>query len=230
MSHFPLRFSTGRLLLPALLICWLAADAAVAQTGGEPPSPAEEPSSYDTLFDQTSLGNVTQTAQGHFHAGHRLLHQGDRLTEKALEAPSGKKRESMEKKARKAWESAVGEYTEAIGYDADLLEAYAELGMAYRRLDQPMDALRTHVTALKLDPEDEANFEGWVDSLLALDMLGDATQAYTRLATQNPERAEYVMSALRSWLDAKRTDPGELDPAHVERLATWIDQQEQASG
>ena len=136
----------------------------------------------------------------------------------------------MEKKALKAWESAVEEYTEAIGYDPDLLPAYAGLGQAFRRLGRPMEAMQANVAALKLDPQDDANFEGWVDSLLALDMLGDATQAYTRLATQDPEKAEYVMSALKSWLASKKADPGELDPAHVERLATWIDQQDQASG
>ena len=230
MNQIYSRAKAGAKLVPALLLCWAAGDQVLAQGGGDPPSPAEEPSSFDTLFDQSSLGNVTQTAQGHFHSGHRLLMQGERLSAKALESSSDKKRESMERKALKAWESAVGEYTEAIGYDPEMLPAYAELAEVLRRLGRPMEAMQANVSALKLAPQDDANFRGWIDSMLALDMLGDLTQTYTRLATQNPARAEYVMSALEGWLDDKRADPGEMDPAHIDRLAAWIEQQQQASG
>ena len=43
----------------ALIVVLAAGGPAAAQTG-EPPSPAEEPSSAATLFDQSDLGNVAQ--------------------------------------------------------------------------------------------------------------------------------------------------------------------------
>ncbi len=216
-------------LLPGLAALLFAAGPyAAAQTTGDPPSPAEEPSSSDTLFDQTDLGNVVQIANQHYHAGVRLLKRGDRLQEKA--ARDAGQAAPADERARAAWEAAAGEFGEAIGYQPDLMPAYAALGEAYRRLGRPGEALQVHARALARHPDDDDNFRGWALSALALDMLGDATQAYSRYLTADPERAALLMDLLEGWLAARRADPGDLDPAHVERLAAWIAEQQGSGG
>ena len=84
--------------------------------------------------------------------------------------------------------------------------------------------------ALQLAPDDDDLFTGWAESIVGLDMLGDATQAYTRLREENPEWAEVRMGVIKGWLVERRTDAGELDPADVERMAGWIAEQEGAAG
>jgi uncharacterized protein YpuA (DUF1002 family) len=53
-------------------------------------------------------------------------------------------------------------------------------------------------------------------------MLGDATNAYATFAEQGSPRAAVLMEEIKKWLAAKQTDPGDLDPADVQRLADWV--------
>lgn len=51
-------------------------------------------------------------------------------------------------------------------------------------------------------------------------MLGDATTAYSSLVQSQPERTAILMQAKKEWLTEKQADPGDLDPADVDRLAS----------
>jgi hypothetical protein len=46
------------------------------------------------------------------------------------------------------------------------------------------------------------------------------------LRESNERRAAILMGVIKAWLTAKQADPGEMDPADVERMAGWIAQQE----
>jgi tetratricopeptide (TPR) repeat protein len=192
--------------------------------------PTAEPGTTESLFDQSDLGNVAQTANMHYHSGTRQLTRAEKLEAKAAETEPGEKREKAEAKVQKAYESAIEEFKEAIGYSPDMMKAYAGLGTALRRLGRNEEALQVHSAALARSPQDLDNFEGWADSLMALNMLGDATTAYSSLVQSQPERAAILMQAMKEWLTEKQTDPGDLDPADVNRLAGWIEQNEGGTG
>ncbi|MFQ5525339.1 MAG: tetratricopeptide repeat protein [Thermoanaerobaculia bacterium] len=210
-----------------VLLALLAATAvspASAQEFKDPPSPAEEPGTFD-LPDRSDLGNVVQTAATFYHSGVRRMKSARKLEEKLADTPENK-RAKMEKKIRSAYEGASQDFIQAIQNDSSMLEAYAELGTVMRALGKPDGALKVHASALKNSPDDSANFQGWADSLLALNMLGDATVAYSQMETTRPDRAAQLMEAMKRWLSQKRLDPGDLDPAHIERLEQWIQDQE----
>jgi tetratricopeptide (TPR) repeat protein len=208
----------------------LAGTAAAGQELEDVRTGPDEPSAYDTLFDQSDLGNVAQTANTHYHSGTRQLKRAEKLEAKAAETEPGEKRDKAEAKVQKAYEAAIDEFKEAIGYEPEMLEAYAGLGTALRRIGRSEEALQVHSAALGKSPQNLDNFEGWADSLLALNMLGDATTAYSTMLQSSPDQAAILMRAMKSWLAEKQADPGNLKPADVDRMADWIEQKEQETG
>ena len=192
--------------------------------------PADEPSSYDTLFDQSDLGNVAQTANVHYHTGARQLKRAEKLEAKVGESEPGEKRDKAEAKVQQAYEEAIEEFKQAIGFAPDMMEAYAGLGTALRRTGMSEDALKVHGAALGKSPQNLENFEGWAKSLMALNMLGDATSAYGTLVQSSPDQAAILMQEMKNWLVEKQADPGDLNPTDVDRLAGWIEQNERGTG
>ena len=184
----------------------------------------------DASMPETSLGNVVQTARSHYGAGVRMMKQAAKLAVKATEAETPEKREKLEKKTVSTRQGAIEQFKEAIGYNKEMIEAYAGLGAALSESGRPDQALSVHARALGLEPEDEENFRGWAQAMLDLNMLGDAAQAYSSLRETSPEQAATLLTLMKSYLGEKRTDPGELEQEDLERLANWIKLQEDGTG
>jgi tetratricopeptide (TPR) repeat protein len=206
------------------------ASTGVAAQFEDPPAPNVEPGSDETLFEQSDLGNVTQAALLAYGSGDRELQSAGKLARRATETSDPEKRESILEKRTTALQRAVEHFQEAIGYNPQLLDAYTGLGTALREQGQYGESLQIHARALQADDTREEDFRGWAESLLGLDMLGDATVTYTSLLSSRPERAAILMEVMNEWLAAKQADPGDLDPADVQRLADWIAQQEGSGG
>lgn len=226
MKIVPNVVTAKRPMLAALAVCWLlvASGGALlqAQEGA-----AAEPSSLDTLMDQTSRGNTVQAAQAAYHQGLRELERAEDLAAKAAEMEDASKSEKLLAKSVKANENAVQQLTGALQQNPKLIEAYDALGLAYRRLGKYQEALEIHAIALRRDPDSMDNFRGWSEALMQLDMLGNATTAYATYVEADSPRAPILMDEIKKWLAVKQDDPGELEPEHVQRLADWIAQQEQ---
>ena len=189
--------------------------------------PNYEASSYDTLMEPTSLGNTTQEARMQYTEGLRELKKAQKLRQKAATLTDPEDKAKTEKKAENALESADKAFREALSYNDGIVEAYAGLGTTLRLQGKNEEALQVHAMALRRAPDDMENFSGWTEALLALNLLGNATSAYADYAQSNPARAEILMSAIENWLADKETDPGQIDPADVQRLADWVTQQKQ---
>ena len=209
-----------------LLLALVVTPALGQEAPGQDPLVNED----DATLPETSLGNVIQIARSHYDSGVRMTKQASKLATKAAEAETPEKREKLEEKAASLRAGAVEEFKEAIGYNPTLFKAYARLGATLSEDGRPDQALGVHARALQLEPEDEENFYGWAQALLDLNMLGDATRTYASLRETRPEQAATLMELMRSWLAEKRTNPGELDPADIERLANWLDLQEDGTG
>lgn len=176
----------------------------------------------NATFDQTSPGNVAQKAQLSYHEGVRDLKLARQLARKASEAEAGEKRDKLHQKSLEAFDRAAKKLAGALTQNNDLMEAYEPLGEAFRRQGEYQKALQIHAMALQKDADSLDNFRGWAESLMALNMLGNATQSYTNYVETKSPRAEILMDEMKKWLATKQTDPGDLDPAHVERMAAWI--------
>jgi tetratricopeptide (TPR) repeat protein len=178
-------------------------------------------------MDRTDLGNVAQAARMQYSTGVRELNKAERLRQKAATLTDPKSRSKTEEKAQNALESADKAFREALSYDDDLIAAYAGLGTALRLQGKTEEALQVHAMALRRAPDDLENFAGWTESMLALTMFGNLTSAYSDYVQSNQARAEILMSAIENWLTDKKTDPGDLDPADLQRLADWVALQKQ---
>jgi len=99
---------------------------------------------------------------------------------------------------------------------------WAGLGTAYRLLGKYQEALLAHVEGMKTGDADSANVLGWTEALMDGMMFGNAIAAYDQFAAENPERAGRMMGVMESWLAKRRQNPGDVDPANLDRLAEWI--------
>jgi len=186
-----------------------------------------EPPDTEAEFDeQSDLGNVAQTARMEYAEGNRHLAQARKLQRRIAETDDSDKRAKLEEKLEETYQGAVQSFTDAIGYAPKMSEAYAGLGEALRDWGQLEQSLEVLATAVRRFPEDLENFEGWATTLMELNLLGNATSAYTNYVDANPDRAAILMEVMQDWLNRKQADPGDLNPADVERMAAWIQQQE----
>jgi len=179
----------------------------------------------DTLFDRSDTGNVVQSAVMSLSAGQRELKRAAKL-EGRLGELEGKKLESTKANISQAYENAIESFQDAIRSEPKMVEAYVGLSRALRAAGKFRDALVVSSQGLKLTPEDDDLFAGWAESIMELDMLGDATRAYSQLKAASPARAELLMQLMKDWLSQRRAQPGEISEADVDRLADWIAEQE----
>lgn len=222
--------SSYRRFLMAGAVLALVVPCALAQDDlGWANDPNNEPGANDALFNRTDSGNVAQAAQMAYATGLRDLKSAAKMEQK-LATLEGKKYDATKAKIAKAYERAAGSFQDAIRTNPKMIQAYAGLGEAFRASGKYAESLQVSAQGLKLAPQDEALFAGWAESIMGLDMLGDATQAYTKLRQSSPARAGVLMGVMKGWLLERRADPGEMDPGDVERLAAWIQQQEGVGG
>lgn len=183
---------------------------------------AAEPSTLGVLMEPTSEGNTFQATQAIYHQGVRDLKRAVKLAEKAAQTDDSEKAADLLARSEQANGSAIQLITQALQQNPKLLEGYEDLGFAYRRAGKYQEAMQIHAMGLGKDPGNLENYRGWSESVLALNMLGDATTAYARMVETGSPGAPILMDEIKEWLAAKQADPGDLDPAHVERLAQWV--------
>lgn len=186
---------------------------------------AAEPPTLGVLMEPSSQGNTFQATQATYHQGVRDLKRSMKLAEKAAETDDPDKAADLLEKSEQANGSAIQLITQALQQNPKLLEGYEDLGFAYRRAGKYQEAMQIHAMGLGKDPANLENYRGWAESILALNMLGDATAAYARMVETDSPGAPILMDEIKEWLAAKQADPGDLDPAHVERLAQWVTEQ-----
>ncbi len=204
----------------AVVTTLAAATMVVAQEEGRE-APNQEPSSFDTLFDRSDTGNVAQQAQMAYGAGVRELKRAAKLEAKLAEL-DGEKAEKTRGKIAAAYDSAAESFQSAIRSNPKLIDAYVGLDEALRLGGKPQQAIQVSARGLQLAPDNDQLFGGWAAAVLALDMLGDATQAYATLKQTNPARAAVLMGLMKAYHSEKTADPGSLDPAAVTQLGAWI--------
>lgn len=223
---------TSRLNLKWLVLgsaCLALALAPAAQAQEERQQPQDAAASGSDMLEQSGVANAAQAALFAYGSGDRDLKRAAKLTAKLPEL-EGKKRAAAEKKIAKAYEGAQGSFREALGLNPKMIEAYVGLGDAFRATGMHRESLQAVTQGLRVDSANDLLFAGWAESVMGLDRLGDATQAYAQLLETNPAWAEVLMGAIKAWLTEHQADPGDLDPADVEKMAGWIAEQEAAAG
>lgn len=212
------------LLLGLVPLSLMTSDSALAQSEATDLIP-ELDNEWDTGFERSDLGNVAQTAKSEYAEGNRTLAQARKIRNRIAETEDPDKKAKLEAKLQETYQRATQSFTDAIGYAPKMSEAYAGLGETLREWGQLEQSLQVYASAVRRFPEDLENFEGWAMTLMELNMLGNATSTYTSYVEANPDRAAIMMEVMEDWLKRKKADPGDLNPADVDRLAAWIQQQ-----
>jgi tetratricopeptide (TPR) repeat protein len=202
--------------------CWLLALGSGAPLLAQGTEPVEERRALSNFADPTSAGNTAQATRMLLASAMRDLEQAEALANKAATVEDEKKADKLAKQSVSANESAVEQFIQVLKKDPTIMEAYDSMGLAFRRMGRYQEALEIHGVALRRDPSSLENFRGWSEALLSLNFLGDAVTQYANYLEMGSPNAPILMEEIKKWLAAKQADPGDLEPAHVQRMTEWV--------
>lgn len=209
---------TRRNTLTLVLVLVLAGMGVAAVAAQEfPEHPAQEPQ----MLDIPDSDNPQLAARNALMQGRNALKSAEKYQAKATEA-EGKKREKLESRAARSYETATEQFLIAIRYDKELVEAYTGLGQAWLETGETEKALQAWGMAQKLAPKDPEALFGLGHCLVELDRPRDAASVYMNLAGTDEERATELLELLRAWGEP-RAEEGDDE---ARQLLDWIAQQQ----
>jgi tetratricopeptide (TPR) repeat protein len=211
------RYTLPHTLLALILLAGMTTAGALAQAPLDaPPHPTDEP----RMVDIPESDNPAVAARNALMQGNGSLKDAEKYLARADEA-EGKKREKLEARAQKAYETAAEHFLTAIQYDNELTEAYAGLGEVWLRTGQAGKALQAWGAAQKRAPEDPEILFGLGRCLVTLDRPSDAAQVYVMLLDHDAERGAELLDLLRAWGEPRAAEGNEA----ARGLMAWIDEQ-----
>ncbi len=194
-------------LIAIILAALLFAPAVSLAAGGSSASePAAEPAAELTSEQQ---------AMAAFNEGLEHRDKAWKLEDQASSA-DGAKAEKKAMKAQNAYGKAIERYRTAVELAPDFYQAWSSLGYALRKTGQYEDSLAAYDRALAIDPR--------YAEAIDLDRVEEAKAAYMLLFQIDRERAAELMTAMKRWLEARRSDAGGLSEADIESFSTWVEE------
>jgi len=204
----------------AFLLSWLSLTTLPAlATAQVPRAPAARQGSFGDFAPGSS--NRSELARVHLVSGQRELKRARKATAKSARL-HGEKRDSARRRAARALEVAAREFRAVLEFDPDSIAAWTGLGSAMQQLGHSKDALAIYANGLRVAPEDDALFAGWVTALIELSMIDEATQACETLRRRKPRRADMLLTGLTSWLEAHRESEDPTTASKAAGLETWL--------
>ncbi|HUD71971.1 MAG TPA: hypothetical protein VMQ62_08415 [Dongiaceae bacterium] len=165
-----------------------------------------------------------QQAAAHYNNGLKAQEKADKLTQEAAAATDPKDRDKAQSHAAKAYESARGDFENAIKKDPKMYAAHGALGYVKRRLGDFNGSLESYGRALDLKPGYTPAIEYRGEAYLGLGRIEDAKSAYMQLFSADRKRADELSAAMSKWVEAKQKDPAGVDPKSVEEFSGWLNQ------
>ena len=152
-----------------------------------------------------------------------------RKAEGQLAAAKDSDRTKLQKKATDEFSKALKDFKRATELNPRLFQAYNGMGFAYRKLGDYTKALEYYDRALEMAPGYPEATEYRGEAYLALNRVDDAKKAYLELLASDRTQAGILMSAMRQWVEKRRSDPAGTDAATVTALETWINERSEAA-
>jgi len=157
-----------------------------------------------------------------FKAAMKSLNKAKEYDAAAASATNPDKKADLLGKMGDEYSKALDQFTEALSNNADMVDAWDNVGYVHLRLGAYAEAVDDYNHALKLKPESMEAIEHRGEANLALDRLDEAKSAYMDLFNHDPKLADQLMAAMRKWMIAHRTDAHGMRAADVDAFDKWL--------
>lgn len=159
-----------------------------------------------------------------YNSGVRSIKKAQEYESDAAKASTAEKSAKARGKAQENYSKALEQFIDAVSQQPKMYQAWNYIGFANRHLGNYDAALPAYAKALELNPgyPDAIEYRG--EAYLGLNKLDEAKEAYMSLFANSRSLADELMTAMRRWTDARRSDAQGVSPEVVEAFSKWVDE------
>lgn len=204
----------------AVLLIVVFGPALFASSGGSmssPPPSGQSRSPHDQAVD-------------YYNGGERRLEKLTKMHEEMKAQTDPQRAAALQQKITRGLEAAQGDFERAVKNDANLFQAYSELGFTLRKLGKYTESLDAYNKALEIQPGFSPAVEYRAEAYLGLNQLDEVKKAYTELFAGDRPRADILMVSMTSWIIDRRTNANGLDTQKLDEFSKWVDQRQTIAG
>jgi len=163
-------------------------------------------------------------AKAAYNSGVRSIKKAQECESDAAKASNPQKSAKALDKAHQYYSKALEQFIDAVSQQPNMYQAWNYLGFANRHLGSFDAALSAYAKALELNPAYPEAIEYRGEAYLGLNKIDAAKEAYMTLFRESRGLADELMTAMRRWMEARRTDAQGLAPEDVEAFSKWVDE------
>jgi tetratricopeptide (TPR) repeat protein len=170
-----------------------------------------------------------QEAVSLYNSGISYRDKAAKLETEAAAETDGKKRETLEAKAKDKHEDSIKKFAKATEKNPNLYPAWSSLGYAYRKIGNYNASLEAYGKALQIQPNYTPAIEYRAEAYLGLNQLDQVKSVYMTLLSMDRQRADELSAAIDKWLVKRKADPAGMNPAELDEFAKWAEQRKIAA-
>jgi tetratricopeptide (TPR) repeat protein len=159
-----------------------------------------------------------------YNAGVHSIKEAKEYDADAAKASNPQKSAKAQEKANQYYSKALEQFIDAVAQQPTMYQAWNYIGFANRHLGHYDAALSAYAKALELNPTYPEAIEYRGEAYLGLNKIDEAKEAYMTLFRQSRGLADELMTAMRRWTDARRSDAQGLAPDAIEAFSKWVDE------
>jgi tetratricopeptide (TPR) repeat protein len=163
-------------------------------------------------------------AKAAYNSGVRSIKKAQECDSDAAKASNPQKSAKALDKAHQYYTKALDQFIDAVSQQPKMYQAWNYIGFANRHLGSFDAALSAYAKALEINPAYPEAIEYRGEAYLGLNKIDEAKEAYMTLFRESRSLAGELMTAMRRWTDARRTDAQGLAPEDVEAFSKWMDE------
>ena len=226
----------GRLLVFAL--AWTSAAALAAGYGGGPGGYGGGPgqggpgggigggTGNQEIPTTPHVDKPEAAAKKAYVAGMKSLAKAKNYESEAARAANEDKKNAALEKKNDAYGRALDEFTEALGNDGEMYDAWNNVGFIHLRLGAYAESVDDYNHALALKPDLRDATLHRAEAYMAIDRLDDAKIAYMELFTHDSQLADQLMVAMQSWTTDHRANPNGMRASDIDAFGTWVQERD----
>jgi len=163
-------------------------------------------------------------AKAAYNSGVRSVKEAKQYESDAAKASNPQKSAKALDKAHQYYSKALEQFIDAVSQEPKMYQAWNYIGFANRHLGSYDAALSAYAKALELNPAYPEAIEYRGEAYLGLNKIDEAKEAYMTLFRESRGLADELMTAMRRWTEARRTDAQGVAPEVVEAFSKWVDE------